>query len=338
MAFTADQNLDPGQWRGLNSRFFASEHGPTAYLQQRLRGLLLAASTDDRVKEATADGLTWGELKLGHPIDSDIYDQAELASFVGLDATVLLHHAAESMMRLYFALADEPSCPWLEIGRLRAGQFNRALQALRDGLADQATQDRLRRVFDGSSTFEEANATAHAHGGTIDRDVWEDTGRGLMRLVDHLTLVLLADGNAYNAAKHGLAVLSGESGVRLGEGDLIDQRGPALTFVELVDGPAPDTKRWSETTTWIEVDRALALVGLTIGRIDQAWSWARLRYTGNAEFHPSGLPSHVIDGVLSGERRYPPGRDWTVTMRSMQVQLAYLEVPPALGGSPTNNA
>ena len=144
MANTADQNLAPEQYPDMNARFFADEHGPSAYLQQRLRALVLGASRDDRVRQTTAEGLEWETLKIGFPADGDIYADDAVSRFVTLDATVLLHHAAESLMRLYFAIEDLPPCPWLEVGRLREGAYKRRLREFIAAVSEESTKQKVR--------------------------------------------------------------------------------------------------------------------------------------------------------------------------------------------------
>lgn len=227
MAITADQNLAPEQYPEMNRRFFANEHGPSGYLQQRLRALVLGASRDDRVREAMAEGLEWGTLKMGFPADGDIYEDTAIGQFVTLDATVLLHHAAESLMRLYFAVEALPPCPWVEVGRLREGAFKQRLRAFIAAVEQEPTRGNLLRASAGYRTFKELEAACATTGAAVPvtEEKWDKSGDAVALLMSHIAHVLVDDAPGYNAAKHGLAVLGGEAAARLGAGEVLDVSG-----------------------------------------------------------------------------------------------------------------
>lgn len=334
---TADQNLAKVQYPDMNRRFFADEHGPSAYLQQRLRALLLGASQDERVKAATQDGLTYETLRLGFRADSDIYEEAAIARFVTLDATVLLHHAAEALTRLYFAVADLPPCPWLEVGRLRAGAYKKRLEALLASLEEDATKPKLLRAFMGFEDYRTLEAYASKQGpeGLTTRALWDESAEAIAVLISHVARVLLDDADAYNAAKHGLAVLAGSATARLGDGQVLDVSGPSLTYLELRDATGeaarPGDKKWSETTAWIEADRSLALVHLVLDRLDLLWRIARARYTQQGSFRMRGLRLQEVEAVLS--RPVDEEKGFSIVVQKMHMELLYIVLPDAFGDS-----
>lgn len=84
----------------MNAQFFADEHGPSAYLQQRLRELVLGASRYDRVRQTMAEGLEWETLRIGFPADGDIHADDGVSRFVTLDATTPLSPSCGSISRL----------------------------------------------------------------------------------------------------------------------------------------------------------------------------------------------------------------------------------------------
>jgi hypothetical protein len=325
----ADQNLDPRQYADLNRRFFADPIGPSRYLTHRMRDIMLGASGSDLIKQAAADGLAFQTLTMSRPTDDDLWDPKTVSRFVAMDATVLLHHAAESLMRLYFAVCDDQECPWLAVGRLRAGQFNDAVRDFRNDLRNEDTREKVRRVFDGFGTYDELVAyVEETQSGTPPtRELWDDAGKALLRLLVHLCDVLLNDAGVYNAAKHGLAVLPSEAGMRLGDGDLVSASGPSLTYLELRDNADGD-KKWNETTAWVRADRTLAIVHLIIDRMDNAWGLARCRYTNAGGFKVKGLSLPLVDGVLTGN---VGEKGSAITVEKMHVSLAYLDVPTVFG-------
>lgn len=329
----ADLNLDPSQYAEMNRRFFADPVGPSRYLTYRMRDLMLGASASDLVKQAVAEGVTFQELTMVRSAaDDDLYEPETISRFVAMDATVLLHHAAESLMRLCLAVADGRPCPWLEIGRLRlAGDFKEALEDFLQAIREEPTRQKVRRVFDGWGTHDElkGHVKRTGRGKVPTPEVCDDAGRAVDRLLVHGCNVLLNDAGVYNAAKHGLAVLSGEASAMLGDGEVVSASGPSLTYLEIRDDGEDGERKWNETTAWVKADRSLALVQLMVGRMDNAWGLARVRYLDAGGFRTKSLAWSTVDGVLRGD---VPEEGYGITVEKMHMQLAYLNVPPAFGG------
>lgn len=115
---SAEEGLRPENFGELNEQFYAAE--PWRYFQQRLAHLMLVAADSDRYRAIFSEGvrlasveLTFEHAKAGGQ-DSPTVEQ----SFVAVEAEVLLHHAAETLLRFVHAHAEEDLCPWLRMSRL----------------------------------------------------------------------------------------------------------------------------------------------------------------------------------------------------------------------------
>lgn len=195
-------------------------------------------------------------------------------------------------MRLYFTIEGRQPCPWLEVGRLREGAFKRRLREFIAGCVRRDNQGEGAPAASGFSTYDDLVTYGQKAGAPVQvtREAWEKSGDAVALLVSHVAHVFIDDAPAYNAAKHGVAVIGGEAAVRLGDGEVPNVSGPSLTYLDLrdKDGPAGQ-KRWNETTAWVTADRSLAIVGPIIDRLDVVWRGARSRYTTLGGFQMRGL-------------------------------------------------
>ncbi len=98
----ARTRLAPRQFRELNATLYSSN--PASYSRLRLQSLLaaLAEPPVDQSPRLLAYGAITAELP---PI---LDDEAARLRFAAMDSTVLLHHAGETIFRLYAAHRDEP--------------------------------------------------------------------------------------------------------------------------------------------------------------------------------------------------------------------------------------
>jgi hypothetical protein len=138
-----DQNLHPDQWDDLNREFYRAD--PAPYFLRRLRYLVLALVDLPAIREAQSGRIEFGELSMP---PEEPYDVEATAAYGVIESTNLLHHIAETIMRLYFAHEIHPDCPWLEVARLRY-ELPTRLEALQKSLNRQETIDRILEVFKG---------------------------------------------------------------------------------------------------------------------------------------------------------------------------------------------
>jgi hypothetical protein len=147
--------LAPEQYPELNATLYDSN--PATYLRFRLHTLV----TMYNEQEKSGTEVSYGDLSMPR---SDDFSPAERARAIALESTMLVHHAGETLMRLYMAHRDESRCPWLTVAKLifptvkpQVAKFARPDFSWPEG--------DLGRVFLGGSTLEEAGIKVPKSGG-----------------------------------------------------------------------------------------------------------------------------------------------------------------------------
>ncbi|MFJ3439880.1 hypothetical protein ACIPM2_01670 [Streptomyces sp. NPDC086081] len=258
----AAEGLAVEQYPDLNREFYSSD--PVTYFRNRYYLLLLAASKADQLDQLLANGVSYegitAQSELTEPTDED---ERLHQAFLITEAEVLLHHASEALLRLYFAHEDLPECPWLEIARLtKFSEFKRRVAQLRD---HSIPREHIGRIFLGSVP-DQHDDERQLLIGAIER---------LLRIVARRTL---EDAHLYNSSKHGLAVVSGPASLTITSdqtGASFDSSGPSISFLEL----SGDRTKWCRTTRWLPAQQSLWLTNLVITEMRALWEIARARYT-----------------------------------------------------------
>ncbi len=257
-----DQRLASAQFAELNRRFYGGN--PAAYFRSRLHLLLLAAGRSEELDRLMVEGVQYGKLRahIQPAIDAQD-DEHELLAYVVTDAEVLLHHSCEALFRLLFAHAGRPPCPWLEAARLRSfAEFKRRLAQFTELPTSTENVENVARVFLGRGLEAGNDELAKAAA---------EISRQLAVLAGHL----LSEGNLYNSAKHGLAVVAGTVAFGLDAKDgslLIEGEGPAVDYLEV------KSDHWHTTTRFVNITKVLLLINLAVRYIDTIWTVARHHY------------------------------------------------------------
>lgn len=333
-----DENLATEQFSDLNRQFFANEHGPHVYLTHRLCGLVRQASNSAANRAAAAEGLRLGELLLTIDRDDPMYENPD--AFAALDATVLLHHASESLLRLYLSmLADEP-CPWLAIARTRSpGAFKKKVRAVIAALDTEQGREQLSLLLLGHRNHQASVVTVASEGGTpVPKEAWDSFVAGGATLVRHAASVFLDEAPLYNSAKHGLALLSGESSVRYGDDESpIRAQDPSLMYLETITSDS-GKRQWAQTTRWLSPDQAVAEAQLLVRTIARLWTVAQARYAAmKSDGSVWPVEDELVQAVLG--RRLSPATDegYSITVPSFSMTLLYYEIPSAFVRSPSSS-
>jgi hypothetical protein len=260
-----NENLASEQFPDLNRSFYGSD--PADYFRKRLDLLILAAAKPRELDAMLAEGLRYGEVTVRQQ-ESEPTDEgaASLQAFVSTEAEVLLHHASEALLRLYFAHAEGQPCPWLECAGLTNFKvFKKRVSQLRD---DPIPAENISRVFLGRIS----------DGSDDELKVHIDTTGGFLRLVAKR---LLSDSNLYNSAKHGLAVLSGPASLVMTDeqtGASFGGGGPSLSYLEIETKDNKD-RLWRRTTRWVDAEQTIVQTHAVITAMSSLWDIARARYT-----------------------------------------------------------
>lgn len=290
-----DDEITAARYRQLNERFYAAE--PADYLRTRLITLLALAGKPGDVLAILRAGVEHAGVTVRLGDDGEV-DAEDLAKYVSIESQVLLHHAAETVVRLFLAHRDYPPCPWVELaGETNFAKFKERVGKEITGVRrDGVLEDEAAWVFIGR----------RESGPDEDGERWADAKANLGSFLRTLAERWLNDARTYNSLKHGLAVIPGDAvfqlvgddgnAVRLGEG----------TSVEILEaGPWVENRReWKVTTKWIDVQECLGLVEVSCLMISSLWQVARFRYLDAEDegqiFFPAGLKPFDLRGKTSG--------------------------------------
>lgn len=318
---TEDTHLASEQFPSLNRRFYTSPYKPHEYVDRRLMGLALSTSSHKGIAEAVRDGLTIGRLTMSATLDEE--DESTFEHYLVEETTVLLHHAAEALCRLYLAHVDMADCPWLEVARLRSFKvFKESAATLRAGLIPSG---KVMSVFTGSAVRPDGDPQT--------QERWSDREQALTKLLCLSAETLLTDSNLYNAAKHGLALVPGQAAIAVGDATGSEvfsvSPSPSVTFLETASKESGG--RWQETTAWVSIDRNIALTALISQAIQDLWSVATVRYLGMPDggIRLSGISCEMVDHLSYMEMVDEPNPSGVQMSRMSQGLLYYSEAKTA---------
>lgn len=218
-----------------------------------------------------------GVFKLAGPedvqLDSLDKDQREdQQAFVTLETEVLLHHVAETLLRLYLAHENSPPCPWIAVSRERSPRrFKRKIQNLLERLNTSAGKDAMASVLFGTADRTTFGTKAPS----------EDQWNGLVNSsADWLAWFgrYILDGDVYNAAKHGLGVSPQNIGLKIEIDGLefLNGSGPCLEYLHSV--PSEEGKQWKRTTKWLQCDRLFGCIHIACQLIHRLWTVGSVHY------------------------------------------------------------
>ncbi|MEU3466084.1 hypothetical protein ABZ721_39890 [Streptomyces sp. NPDC006733] len=316
-----DEGLAVEQFPTMNQSFYAGD--PADYFRRRFHLLMLAAGKTDEINQLLADGFTFEDIRVDVPV-SEPTDDAERAhaGFITTEAETLLHHASEALLRLFFAHAELPPCPWLECARMRlpAAFMNR----VRDLCEKPIPKEQIGRVF-----------LAKVPDG--DDPAWSQQVHDLERFLRFVARRVLDDKTLYNAAKHGLAVLAGPSSVSITNdqsGASFGASGQSMSFLE-VHAADDNVKTWRLTTRWLSAKDSMWLTGLVITEMNTLWALARAYYSDVVPDRFEVLTTETVDALM----RLGTGSGNAFTRSSFS--LTYCQSPPqadAAGQTTTTGA
>lgn len=299
---------------GLNRDFYRSE--PHTHIRHRLSNLMLVAARDEELSQLLSQGVTFGLVSItpkeGAPPAYGKDERESAEQFVALEAEVLLHHATETLLRLFLAHAGLPPCPWLEMSRLRS--FKRFKEILHRRFIEDSGEDRfsdVESVFFGGPELRQSVTESPSE------EEWAEAVRTVDQFLVRYAVNLLDDAHLYNAAKHGLAVKPGEFGVTLGakENPIINRHGMALQYLEVIDD------EWKKTIEWVETETSLTYVWMAAELMEQLWNVGRQRYTGEGGNRLNVWREDILQVI--DETTHKLMGDGPAVLKSMSENLLY---------------
>lgn len=113
----SDEGLLTENFAALNERFYDTE--PWVYFQQRLSHLMLMASDRDSYRAIFAEGVQLGGIQLRVEVDPNSKElPTPEQAYTAIEAEMLLHHSAETLLRFVYAHAEPDPWPWLRMSRV----------------------------------------------------------------------------------------------------------------------------------------------------------------------------------------------------------------------------
>jgi hypothetical protein len=247
----------------LNEEFYDAQ--PWIYFQQRLAHLMLVASDRDRYRSIFDYGLTAAGVTLKFDFNPSASEVPTLEQrFTAVEAELLLHHSAETLMRFVHAHAEPSPCPWVRLASLT--NFLEFKSWVRTTIVEGAYQDVAElclRVF----------ATDPNSGGDLDSCVGY-----LQRLARHFL-----DADSYNAAKHGMAIhgASQRFQVKVDDWELFNR--DALSVSWLARWPRNDPtrpRRWTRVSRLLDEATTILLIHTATTLMRSIWVRGRERHLG----------------------------------------------------------
>ncbi len=261
----------------INADFYRQR--PHSYLIHRMFGLAMLSGRPDLVEGALGEGIQLGEHDIRLSGSGMELNDEERAAFLTAELEILMYHSAESLLRLVLAHArpDLPS-PALNLAALNPQYvlYGQAKDAIVDA-DDDALDALIVTAIHGCWTIP---AEAEFEGGDPPTDEGLEVGRANLREFLRYAAIYIGSRDyqdVYNAAKHGLAVRTGNAGFRLGAGDqpIIDQSGEALQCLSV---PKDRSKEIEQVTVWSNPGLVFGFLHLALDVMDQVWALGRVRF------------------------------------------------------------
>ncbi|MBT0566072.1 hypothetical protein [Williamsia sp. CHRR-6] len=256
----------------LNATFYTAD--PAAFLHLRIEMLSLMALSMADLAPVLAKHRRIGAVEF-NPTGPPDDDQRQ--RYLVAEAQIVFHHAAEMILRMFFAHVEAPDCPWLGMASSTSFvEFKHKVEATLKAGFDEAD---IANVFLGGS--DPIDAAIRVTDGEF-----ADSVKAVRLLLGFCADRLLTESFLYNAAKHGLTTVQLDESTKLSWGAKDKDRitihtGPMLAYLHKPAAPnAPkEGPKWHISTTGPLPDQDLAVSTLVYRALRSLWSVAKRRYT-----------------------------------------------------------
>lgn len=280
------------EYNRLNELFYKDPE-PSLYFRHRLDNLIYTAFAPEKLTALELD-YERGPIRIVYSgvSELDSEDRQMFSRLAAIDATVLLHHSAETLLRLFLAHETLSPCPWISTASIVTPRaFKEAIRARFGSQSDRELERDLRailQVFVG---------TADQEGTSLSDADWQmcrDSAQNIDAILTHLARIFLDDANLYNATKHGMTINPGEA-FALINGHSIGN-GPSITYIERVDAVLDNGEKafqWAMKTAWIDIEHAILFIRWACELMDTMWGVAKGRYLAE----PNSIRLHHLPNV-----------------------------------------
>lgn len=285
----------------VNETFYAAD--PADYLSTRWQLLMLAGGRRQDLAQLFAQGVEFAGIEIGPHGSATPSEPAELSldPFLTIESQMLLHHAAETTLRIFLAHCSAEPMPWIVMNSNR--NFADFKKTVRSTFVDAHPEPAIvAYVCLGRQTPPSE----------ISEDDWNAAIDGITLFLTVFAQRFLNDAGIYNAIKHGLGVRASTASLILGGQQLAG--GTSVDFVES-DSWNNGERTWSLTTQWVDLGETLGLVRVATQLIESIWQVGRFRHLGTRASKPTFFPIALRPDQLRNPSPSPMKRmSWEVAI------------------------
>ncbi|MEQ9161353.1 MAG: hypothetical protein RLN74_01495, partial [Ilumatobacter fluminis] len=259
----------------FNQSFYLSD--PADYLRTRLQLLALAGGRHDEVEALFRNGVEYAGLNFAASDQSDEVDDETDAvvaararqhqAFLTVESQMILHHAAETVLRLFIVHSQPRRVPWITLNSQRSPRVFK--ETIRAEFVDRQPDPRLV----GSVCLGHATCPGDA----ASEDDWAEGVEGLTLFLSTFARTILDDAPLYNGIKHGLGVTPSDAVLKIGP--VTAGFGTSVEFPESHEWDE-EGRDWALTTRWVDIQESVSLAWVAIEMIDSIWQIGRYRAIG----------------------------------------------------------
>jgi hypothetical protein len=258
----------------LNATFY--EDDPSEYLLVKIEAVTLMLAPAEALTPAYESERVVGASR---HVGTRVPSKEARDRYVRTECVLVLHHACETLLRLFFTHSEKQDCPWLGMAAsVSFAEFKAKVSAAsRSGFG----RDAVALVFLGGTDPGDSALDVEA-------EEFDDTVSAWQLLLETAALTVLSESFLYNAAKHGLTI------VHTDESTQMAFRPPGGDPVQLVAGSqfaylhrpqTPGAKggtEWWVSLTHPLPDQDIETAFLIQQAVSSLWNVARRRYTSQA--------------------------------------------------------
>ena len=288
----------------LNATFY--EDDPSEYLLVKLEAVTLMLAPAEALTPVYESERVVGDYRrAGTPVPS----KEARDRYVRTECVLVLHHACETLLRLYFAHSENQDCPWLGM----AASVNFAEFKEKVGAASRHGFDRdaVALVFLGGADPDDSALGVEAN-------EFDETVSAWQLLLETAAHTVLSESFLYNAAKHGLTIVHTDESTQMAftppGGDPV-QLHAGSQFAYLHRPQTPGVKggtEWWVSLTHTLPDQDIQTASLVHQAVSSLWNVARRRYTGQAS-QVWLVPVQAVRNALFGPVAVKGGHVRTLT-------------------------
>jgi hypothetical protein len=177
----------------LNATFY--EDDPSEYLLVKIEAVTLMLAPAEALTPAYGSERVVGAFRRE---GTTVPSKEARDRYVRTESVLVMHHACETLLRLFFAHSEKQDCPWLGMAAsVNFADFKEKVSAaLRSGF----NRDAAALVFLGGTDPDDSALD-------MEVDNFDDTVSAWQLVLETAAHTILSESFLYNAAKHGLTIV-----------------------------------------------------------------------------------------------------------------------------------